>query len=137
MAKVIVDSGPLLALFDKRDRKNALARAFFAEPAAALVTNLAVVSEVLFMLDGAPQVQAAAITWLPGALTIDTELPRDFARIAQLLPKYSDLPMDFADASLVALAERIGTRRISTFDSDFDVYRTAANESFENAIVRS
>ena len=50
MQKIIVDSGPMLALFDWRDRKNKLARAFFAKPPAVLVTNFSVLAEVMFTL---------------------------------------------------------------------------------------
>ena len=77
--------------------------------------------------------QVSILGWLGRAVTIDRQTADDFSRIAVLLQKYSDMPMGFADASLVALAERIGTHRIATFDSDFDVYRlNNKNEPFEN-----
>ena len=47
----------------------------------------------------------------------------DIARIKELMRKYRDVPMDFADAALVCVAERDGLTRIVTFDSDFDIYR--------------
>jgi uncharacterized protein len=47
------------------------------------------------------------------------------------MQKYRDLPMDFADATLVALAERIGSKRIFTIDSDFLLYRWQDKHAFE------
>ncbi|MGH7193434.1 MAG: type II toxin-antitoxin system VapC family toxin, partial [Candidatus Saccharimonadales bacterium] len=57
-----------------------------------------------------------------GDLTLLDLLPNDRVRMEQLMDKYHDLPMDLADASLVALAERLGVRRIFTLDSDFLIY---------------
>jgi len=52
-------------------------------------------------------------------------------RIRSLMEKYRDVPMDLADASLVALAQTRGIRRIFTLDSDFYVYRLNGRDSFE------
>jgi hypothetical protein len=55
----------------------------------------------------------------------------DVARIRELMRKYQDTPMDLADASLVALAERLGVTRVFTLDSDFFVYGTSRGTAFE------
>jgi uncharacterized protein len=56
----------------------------------------------------------------------------DFARVIVLMEKYQDLPMDFADASLVVAAEQLNIRRILTTDRrDFSVYRFGKNQGFE------
>lgn len=47
------------------------------------------------------------------------------------MAKYRDIPMSLADASLVALGDSLGVRRIFTLDSDFRIYRTSSNEAFE------
>ena len=52
-------------------------------------------------------------------------------RSRSLMEKYSDTPMSLADASLVAVAERLGLKRIFTLDSDFDVYRFRGRQRFE------
>ena len=70
--------------------------------------------------------------WIPAATIVDGATQRDLARIAEVLEKYADLPADFADASLVALAERLRVRRIATVDSDFSVYRIGGKQPFEN-----
>ncbi|MCI0525021.1 MAG: hypothetical protein L0Y75_07125 [Acidobacteria bacterium] len=55
----------------------------------------------------------------------------ELLRVCELMEKYQDTPMDFADASLVSLAELRGVRRIITLDSDFYVYRIHGKESFD------
>ena len=47
------------------------------------------------------------------------------------MEKYRDQPMDLADASIVAAAERLGTRRLFTLDGDFHIYRLADGSAFE------
>jgi len=58
-------------------------------------------------------------------------LPQDFTRIAQLNAQYADLPGDFADLSLIAIAERLDISAIATLDRDFDIYRRYRKQSFE------
>ena len=48
-----------------------------------------------------------------------------------LMQRYEDVPMDLADASLVAAAEALGTQRIFTIDSDFYIYRVNEREAFQ------
>ena len=51
-------------------------------------------------------------------------------RCLALIEKYSDLPMDFADATLVVLAEELDADRIFTVDRDFHVYRIYGRKRF-------
>jgi predicted nucleic acid-binding protein len=53
-------------------------------------------------------------------------------RIIELTDKYSSLPMDFTDATLVIAAERTGIRQIISIDKDFDIYRLQGNEYIQN-----
>jgi uncharacterized protein len=57
--------------------------------------------------------------------------PTAITRTAELMAKYADLPMDLADATLVAYAEEHAQRRVFTLDSDFDVYRLHGRQRFE------
>ena len=52
-------------------------------------------------------------------------------RMRSLMEKYKDVPMDLADASLVALAEETGLRQVFTLDTDFFIYRTSNKNSFD------
>lgn len=56
--------------------------------------------------------------------------PDDLARFIEVMQKYSDLPADFADATLVAIADRLGVVEVVSFDSDFDIYRRADGAAF-------
>jgi uncharacterized protein len=70
------------------------------------------------------------------SIEIDQATAGDLPRIAVLLEKYRDLPADFADASLVALAERRNLSRVASVDSDFAVYRTLSGRAFTNEFPR-
>lgn len=58
------------------------------------------------------------------------EMPRESTRIAALMSKYQSIPMDLADASLVALAEERGLTTIFTLDRDFRIYRLSRGRAF-------
>jgi hypothetical protein len=62
---------------------------------------------------------------------------RDMNRIKELMLKYRDLPMGFADAALVRVAERDSLTRILTFDSHFEVYRLPRRARFSVLPPRS
>lgn len=136
MTSIIVDTGPLYAIFDDGDKHHRSATRFLRSVDTKLYTNSVIVGEVAFLLSRAPHKRLEFLEWIGLVAGIDDDLPGDLPRIVEILRKYNDLRPDFADASLVALAERLGTRRIATFDSDFEVYRTLSNEKFENAISR-
>ncbi|WP_338115819.1 type II toxin-antitoxin system VapC family toxin [Thiocystis violacea] len=96
------------------------------------MTNVAVITEVVCMLDFAAQAQRDFLLWAESALVLDTETVNDLPRIRALMEKYSDLPADFADASLVALCERRRITRVASIDSDFTIYRTQDRRGFHN-----
>jgi uncharacterized protein len=66
-----------------------------------------------------------------GALQVLDLEEAEINRSRALMEKYRDTPMDLADASLVALAEGRGLKRVFTLDSDFSVYRFRGRERFE------
>lgn len=121
---VVVDSGPLIALFDKRDGHHHESTACFRESSAQCVTTLAVVTEVAYVLQFDQAAQIAFLEWVSASELVVIPLsPADLATVIKVMRKYSDLPADFADATLVVTAEKLGVRDIVTFDRDFDVYR--------------
>ena len=68
---------------------------------------------------------------LRGDLILEHPSPSELVRMSELMSKYNDLPMDFADASLVALAERLSLDRIFTVDRrDFSTYRLNGKKAF-------
>mgnify|MGYP003390167575 CR=1 FL=1 len=132
-ATVVIDSGPLVALFDRDDRFHADALKFIQRLTSRAVSNLAVVTEVSCLLDFSRKAQRDFWQWVrSGAVVLIEPTAADWDRMLELLQKYSDRPMDFTDATLVALCERLETRDIASVDSDFTVYRYRNRQPFKN-----
>ena len=124
--KVLVDTGALVALFDPDDRWHAHAVAAIAAlpPGARLVTSLAIITEVTHMLDFDLRNQWAFLDWLVAGGATVRDIPLEgIAACRARMEKYRDRPMDFADATLVWLAEQEGITSILTLDSDFLIYK--------------
>lgn len=75
--------------------------------------------------------QAVARWRTAGRLNLHEFIANEVDRMAVLMDKYKDQPMDLADASLVAAAERLATRRVFTLDSDFYIYRLSDGSALE------
>ena len=124
--KVLVDTGALVALFDPDDRWHARAVAAIAAlpPSVRLVTSLAIITEVTHMLDFDLRNQWAFLDWLVAGGATVRDLPLEgIAACRARIEKYRDRPMDFADATLVWLAEQESITSILTLDSDFSIYK--------------
>ncbi len=132
MQSIVVDAGPLIAMFTRSDRYHAAARQFLARSEGAkLVTNLIVVGEVAAVL-GRHKDLVACLDWIVENIEIDSSAGADLPRAISILQKYKDLPADLADASLVAMCERRGTNFVASVDNDFDVYRLPKNKKLNN-----
>jgi predicted nucleic acid-binding protein len=132
MQKILIDSGPLIALFDADDKHHKKAVNFIKENKLPLVTTLASITETLHLLDFNRNAQIDFLDWISkGALEIhNIDIPA-FNRLRDLTIKYKDLPMDFADACLVYLAEELNITKIATIDRDFTIYRIKNKKKFE------
>jgi len=131
--RIVVDSGPFIALFDGSDRYHPQALEFFKRAGhSPLISNLAVVAEVTHLLDFSFAARRDFLQWAERALVLDGETVADWPAILALLEKYQDLPADFADASLVALCERLNCFDVASVYSDFTVYRAQRNKPFRN-----
>ena len=127
--RLIVDSGPLLALLDRRESTHPEMVCIFEGVESALVTCEAVISELSFLLlrsGGSSHLPASMVE--RGLLQIEPILPDDAQRARELMEQYADVPMSYADACLVCLSERFPTAQILTLDSDFFIYRRFRNE---------
>jgi uncharacterized protein len=129
----LIDSGPMIALFNARDMYHQQALAFMKSCRFQLMTTLASVTEVVYTLGRSQSAQQDYLEWiLRGAVRIaDIEL-EDLYQIRELMRKYADRPMDFTDATLIAVAQRDDIMHIASFDSDFDIYRTKAKKKLVN-----
>ena len=122
--RILIDSGPLIALFDKDDKHHLGIREFLVKHQYQFISTLAVHNEVSHMLDFSAKAQRDFYEWVlyKGVILSDIN-QHDIPRIIELTDKYADLPMDFADATLLITAEKTGIREIISLDKDFDVYR--------------
>jgi uncharacterized protein len=128
---ILLDTGPLVALFDPRDGDHAGARRLLEGVREPLVTTAAVLTEAFHLLDPGSQGAAALRSFLEkgGAVVWFFDRPA-LRRALELMARYADHPMDFADASLVVAAERLRTTRIFTIDrNDFASYRARSGRS--------
>jgi len=135
MQKILIDSGPLIALFDADDNHHKKAVNFIKENKFPLVTTLASITEALHLLDFNRNAQIDFLDWISkGALEVhNIDIPA-FNKLRDLTIKYKDLPMDFADACLVYLAEELNITKIATIDRDFTIYRIKNKKRFELAL---
>lgn len=130
---VLVDAGPLIALFDRDDTYHGKIVDFIKDKGFKFVTTTAVITEVSHMLDFDLRAQLAFFEWVMQEGVILHPIEQDdMVRIVELTQKYSDRPMDFADATLVVAAEKRGIRQILSIDSDFDIYRLPGKVMIEN-----
>jgi predicted nucleic acid-binding protein len=121
----LLDTGPLVALFDRREPAHERARQAIRRERAAPVTTAPVLTEAFHLLSQASAGSRALREFLrTGGLMVWNFDGRGLLRAIELMETYADQPMDFADASLVVAAEVLGTRRVLTLDErDFAVYR--------------
>jgi predicted nucleic acid-binding protein len=133
---VLLDTGVLVALYARDDRWHRAATHWMGGFRGELHTVESVLTEAAYFL---PVRQRSAIAELAesGAVRVHSPDAGGYARIAELLRKYADLDPDWADISLVWLAERNGINRIATLDvADFSVYRIHGRKRFELALLR-
>jgi predicted nucleic acid-binding protein len=129
---ILLDSGPLVALFDPRDRDFAACRATARRLTGELVTTPPVLTEVSHLLGPASAgfLEVGALI-SAGDIGVDYLDPDVMDRMFRLMEQYRDQEMDFADASLVAIAEARGTRRVWSLDRrHFSVYRVRHGQRF-------
>jgi predicted nucleic acid-binding protein len=135
----LLDTGPLIALFDARERAHGRARQAMRRERPPVVTTTPVLTEAFYFLSESSAGSRALRQFLRAAgLTVWHFDARGLQRAMELMETYADHPMDFADASLVVAAESLRTRRIMTLDyRDFAAYRVRqGHRSLAFQIVR-
>ena len=129
----VVDTGPLYAAADLDDDDHDASVAVLQRPDLHLVIPVLVVAEATYLI-GTRLGSKAEATFLRGLGQIEVEPPTsdDWDRIADLVDKYADLPLGGTDASVVALAERLGAGVVVTLDRrHFTVVRARHREALE------
>ena len=138
LGPVLVDSGPLLALFNAADDWHAPVAAWLrSHPGAALVSTWPVLTEVCDLLARRVHNQAALdfLLWVErGGVRVDVPGEISLMQMRRIAQRFADLPLDLADASIAEAAERLGLRRVLSIDADFDVYRDARGRLLTNLL---
>jgi predicted nucleic acid-binding protein len=121
---VLVDTGPLVAFLNKRDRFHDWTAAQWNQIAAPILTCEAVVSECCFLLSGIKSGSNRVIQLIQRKiLRISFHLEEHIDPVNKLLIKYQSVPMSLADACLVRMSELHSNSSVFTLDSDFNLYR--------------
>lgn len=123
---VLVDAGPLIALLDQGDKNHQSCQRALSEIEGSLVSVWPVVTEAAYFLGKiSAKAQDALLEMIEEEIVEIAELDiYDISRARELMAKYSDLPMDFADAALLRVAEREKIASVFTIDKrDFSLYR--------------
>lgn len=132
---MLTDTGPIVALLDEDDNfHSSCVAASKRLPTGPLLTTWPCFTEAMYLLGEVGGYRYQARLWAmrsSAALQLHDLTPEEIVRMAALMDKYSDTPMDLADALLVVVAESHSLKRIFTVDSDFYVYRLADGTALE------
>lgn len=133
---IITDTGFWVALIDQKDHYHERAKFVLKQYDEPLITTWCVMTETCYLLltRKGIKAQTTLITSFQNSLFNIFDLDVSHChRITELMNKYADLPMDLADASLVVVAESLGSGRIFSVDQrDFNTYRWKQHYPFEN-----
>ena len=132
---MLTDAGPIIAIIDEGDPEHAICMSFLTTlPKAPLTTTWACFTEAMYLLDsvGGYRFQERLWRWRrEHRLIILDVTDAEADRMDKLMQIYQNVPMDLADASLVAVADSRKIRRLFTLDGDFYIYRLADGSVLE------
>jgi len=130
----LVDAGPLVAMIDAGEPDHERCVEALGSIDLPLLTTWSAFTEAMYLVGRAGGWVGQRALWQlvrNQDVEVATQPPSAHERIAKLMERYADRPMDLADATLVALAEERQVKRILTLDSDFGVYRIHGRAQFE------
>ena len=129
----ILDTGPWVALIDRSETRHAECVQWLKNFSGSLYSTEAVLTEVLYLLNFSTKAQCAAIDFvLKDVVEIIPSSVESLKKAKNLMKKYADLPMDYADASIVCLATETGMQNVVTFDKrDFTIYKLPKKKGFK------
>jgi predicted nucleic acid-binding protein len=127
----LLDTGFVVALLDRSERYHERCVSLLAALERPLVTCEAVIAESCYLLrqiSGAPEAVLENVAG--GVFLVPFQLSQAATAVKSIMRKYDDLPIDFADACLIHLAEHLETGDILTLDRDFEFYRWSRTRGF-------
>lgn len=135
VTNTLIDAGPIIALFDRDDQYHEKVLGFMKHFEGRLISTWPVLTEVSYMLDFHQQVQLDFLSWVSeGGIELIGLEQWQILKIREYMDKYSDLPADFADASLMVAAETRKLDSILSLDHDFSVYKLGNGEHLTNLL---
>jgi predicted nucleic acid-binding protein len=131
--ELILDTGPFVALVDRSESRHRDCVRTLESWTGSIVTTEAVLTETLYLVGPGWRPQRACLDFiLRGAVTLVPPSLESLRRASALMEKYADRPMDYADATLVVLAEDLDTDQVFTLDrQDFSIYRLHGTRPFQ------
>ena len=131
--ELLLDTGAYVALIDRGERRHADCVAILDGWSGAIATTEAVLTETLYLVGPRWQAQRSCLEFvLRGAFALVPQSRASLERVAALMERYRSVPMDCADATLVALGEELDTNKVFTLDCrGFSAYRLNRRKPFE------
>jgi uncharacterized protein len=128
----ILDTGPWVALIDRSESRHTKCVQWLKNFSGRLYSTEAVLTEVLYILNFSITAQCAALDFVfESVVEIVPSSTDSLKKTKNLMKKYADLPMDFADATIVCLATDADIQNIATFDKkDFTICKLPKKKSF-------
>ena len=140
IGRVLVDSGPLIALFNAADRWHQPVLDWLQQhQQAKLISTWPVATEVCALLARRIANDAALdfLRWAQrGGIALDRPEDSSLPEVLSLSERFADLPFDLADASIAEAAARLKVRHLLSIDADFDVYRDRNGKPLVNLLPR-
>lgn len=129
---IIIDTGPIVAFFDKDDQYHHQCIEILKEIKEPLITTWPVITEAFYLLNFSVNIQDDLWQFIQrGGIRIEPLEENTYFRIRELMKKYHDLPMDLADSTLVVLGEEKRLSTVFTLDhKDFSIYRPQHKRRF-------
>ncbi len=125
---VLLDTGPLVALLNRRERLHSRVKEVLRSLPAPLLTVEPVLTEATYLLRSVPRGAHAVLALIrDGLVRVPLAIEQHVEDVDALTTRYANVPMSLADACLVRLFEIMPDALVFTFDSDFRIYRTRKN----------
>lgn len=131
--ELLLDTGAFVALVDRSEKRHDDCVAALDVWTGPIVTTEAVLTETLYLVGPQWRAQRVCLEFiLRGAFQLVPSSPKSLQRVAVLMERYRNVPMDFADATLVVLGEELETEQVFTLDRrGFSVYRLNRRKAFQ------
>lgn len=131
-SRIIVDTGPLVALLNKPDHAHTWVMQQMADAQPPLITCEAVLAEASYLTRQVAGARFALLEMVgENFLSLGMSVADQHAALLSMLRRYADVPMSLADACLVRLAELHPQSPVMTLDRDFAVYRKNGRQAIE------